>query len=287
MAAPDLDHVRTFATVYRAGSLSDAARLLGLSQSTVSEHVRALEASLGAPLFTRARSGMTPTPKGSEFAASVLAHVDALDDALSLAAARPTSALHVGGPAELLSTRVVPRLGDVVAAVGAPVHLRFGLLDDLVDALRARELDLVVGATRPRAAGIEAVPLIDEEFVLVAAPLFAGRAIEGIPAVAYAEELPIVRRYWRSVFGRRPTGLDVAAVVPDLRGVADAVVSGLGMSVLPDYLVADHLAAGRLVVLHEPEVAPLNTVYLVRRSGEPRPDLRLASLEVALRAAIG
>jgi DNA-binding transcriptional LysR family regulator len=61
----DLDQLRTFAAVAEAGSLSAAAPLLHLSQSTVSEQVRKLETRAGVPLFVRSKRGVEPTPAGS------------------------------------------------------------------------------------------------------------------------------------------------------------------------------------------------------------------------------
>ena len=87
-----------------------------------------------------------------------------------------------------------------------------------------------------------------------------------VPLVAYAEELPIVRRYWRTVFGTRPPG-PAAVVVADLRAVLAATVAGVGVTVLPRYLCADALTSGALVALHEPEVPPINTLFLATRAG--------------------
>jgi len=139
---------------------------------------------------------------------------------------------------------------------------------------------------QPHSPGIHAQPLYDEVFALVAAPRWAGTPLDEIPAVVYAEDLPIVRRYWRSVFGTRPTTLTVGAVIPDLRGIVDAVTSGAGMSVLPDYLIADGLRSGALISLDSPEVATLNTVYLATRSGELERDARLATLAAGIRELI-
>jgi DNA-binding transcriptional LysR family regulator len=84
--------------------------------------------------------------------------------------------------------------------------------------------------------------------------------------VAYAEDLPIIRRYWRTVFGVRPTG-SAAIVVPDLRGVLAGAVAGAGVTVLPRYLCARELASGALVPLLEPKAPPVNTLFLAARSG--------------------
>lgn len=289
MSAPSLDHLRTFVTVFRAGSQTKAAELLGISQPTVSAHVAALEQALGFAVFVRTPTGVEATAKGAELAREVAAHLDALEDSVLLSGLAPsadaTRALHIGGPAELLSELVLPRLDDLAEAVQVPLRFRFGLADELLDELASRGLDLVVSAVRPRGRGITALPAYDEEFVLVAAPRWAdpGRGLGDIPLVAYAEHLPIVRRYWRSVFDRRPEGLALAAVIPDLRGIRSAVVAGVGMSVLPRYLVDADLAGGALVQLDEPEVAPLNTVYLATRAREAERDANLGAAVAQLR----
>ncbi|WP_448062550.1 LysR family transcriptional regulator [Cellulomonas hominis] len=273
----DLEHFRTFLAVYRAGSLSEAARSLGISQPTASAHVQALEQHLGVRLFDRTSTGVVATGKAADLAREVAPHVDALDDLAYVPDLAGGARLDLGGPAELLTEVVLPRVPELTVATAGRLRVRFGLADDLLADLRTGALDLVVSAVRPRVQGITGRPLLDEEFVLVAAPAWrANRTspdlseqdLVAIPVVAYAENLPIVRRYWRTVFGRRPDDLRTTVVVPDLRGVRTAVVGGAGMSVLPRYLVTDELAAGALVLLHDPEVAPLNTVYLATRAGD-------------------
>ncbi|WP_350347592.1 LysR family transcriptional regulator [Agromyces sp. G08B096] len=289
MAAHDLDHLRTFVTVTRAGSLTAAAALLGISQPTVTAHIQALEASVGFSCLERTRAGVRPTPKGAALAREVAAHVDALEDAMFAATARDhdTTGVHLGGPAELVSTMVLRGLAELAEAAGGPVHVRFGLADDLLDHLSSGSLDVVVSAVRPNVRDLSAVPVYDEVFQLVAAPGWAGHPIDEVPVLAYDEALPIVRRYWRSVFDRRPDGLHVAAVIPDLRAIAAAAVDGIGMSVLPEYLVRDELATGRLVLLHTPEVPPLNTVYLATRGRDAERDPAIAATVGALRDLIG
>jgi DNA-binding transcriptional LysR family regulator len=58
---PDWDLYRSFAAVLREGSLSGAARSLGLTQPSVARHVDALEAAIGAKLFLRTQRGLSPT----------------------------------------------------------------------------------------------------------------------------------------------------------------------------------------------------------------------------------
>lgn len=288
MAGADLDHLRTFVTVFRTGSLTRAAQLLGVSQATVSAHVQALEGALEFGLFVRSPSGVSPTAKGIELAREVATHVDALEDAAVLAsrAAAAPRAVHVGGAAEILSIMVIPHLQQMIDAVNAPIRLVFGLADDLLDGLLAGAVDVVVSAVPPRRRGIAAVPFYDEEFVLVAGPRWQGVETDKIPVVAYAEDLPIIRRYWRSIFEKAPTGLQLAAVIPDLRGIRDVLRSGVGMSVLPSYLVDADLTAGTLVALERPEVAPLNTLYLATRGREAESNASIGAVAAQLRRLI-
>ncbi|GAA2320791.1 LysR family transcriptional regulator [Nonomuraea roseoviolacea subsp. roseoviolacea] len=259
-----LDLLRTFLAVYRTGSITAAAQTLRLSQPAVTAQVKSLEAALERPLFDRMPRGVTPTAAADELARRVAASLDTLDAVVG--ARLPVErAVHLGGPAEFLSEQVVPMLAPLVSD-GLRVRLTFGLSDDLLADLAAGRLDLVVSTIRPRHRGIQAEPVYDEEFVLVAAPAVAGRWPGELPLIAYAEDLPIVRRYWRTVFGRRPSA-DARLVIPDLRGVLNAVLAGMGCSVLPAYLCRAHLASGALVALTEPEVPPINTGYLAVRSG--------------------
>ncbi|MEV8378514.1 LysR family transcriptional regulator [Kribbella sp. NPDC056861] len=282
-----LDLLRSFLAIHRAGSITAGAEQLGLSQPTVTAHLQALEAAIGRPLFERQARGVLATAAGDELARRVGDPIDTLQglvvDELEIA-----GTVHLGGPADFISHQVLPALAGRVAD-GLQLRTRFGLPDELIDGLVARSLDVVISSVRPRRAGVRVTPLYDETFALVAAPSwYSGTPVttpdqlRHIPLVAYAEEAPILRRYWRSVFGTRLTR-SVAVVVPDLRGVLSAVLAGAGASVLPLYLCQDDLDAGRLQLLADPELPPLNTGYVAIRSDagprSPASQLRTILLE--------
>jgi DNA-binding transcriptional LysR family regulator len=267
-----LDLLRSFLAVHRAGSITAGAQTLGLSQPTVTAQLKALEAVLDRPLFVRQARGVRSTAAGDELARRIAEPIDALHGLVVDELDEPVAAtVHLGGPSDFLSDQVLPALADRLAA-GLQVRTRFGLPEELLDGLVSRNLDVVVSSIRPRRAGVRITPLYDEMFVLVAAPRWSlGKApaspevLRKIPLVAYAEEAPIIRRYWRSVFGVRLTRT-ADLVVPDLRGVLAAVRAGAGASVLPTYLCDKALAAGELELLAEPELPPLNTLYVATRS---------------------
>lgn len=269
----DLDLLATFLEIYRGGSLTAAATRRGLTQPAVSGQLAKLEKELGEPLFIRGSRGVTATPRADELARRVGPHVDHLRTALDPAPAFEGT-VRIGGAAEFLTARGLPALTPLVQR-GIRFEVRLGLADDLLNALKAGQLDLVLSSVRP-GSGFTATPLTDEEFLLVGPPLLArtvdrellaadpARALEHLPLVAYSQELPIIRRYWRSEFGKRPKNV-TAVVVPDLRAVLAAVIAGAGVSALPRYLAEPALTAGSVELLHQPEIPPLNTLYLVTR----------------------
>ncbi|MFG2459845.1 LysR family transcriptional regulator [Streptomyces sp. NPDC048523] len=274
---PDLNLLRTFLTVYRTGSFTAAARLLGLSQPTVTTQIRTLERQWGRELFERRARGVTPAPYADELAARIVHPLDSLAAVAGPAGDAedaPAEPVHLAGPAELLSRSVLPGVAPLVDK-GVRLRITPGLTEPLLDDLRTGRHDLVIATYRPRGRALTALPLNDEEFVLVASPARVQRlgapehlatALHGVPLVAYAEDLPIVRRYWRHVFGRRLVQ-QPAVTMPDLNAVKAAVVGGAGFTVLPRYLCAEELASGVLVLLHDPDDPPINTAYLVQRPG--------------------
>ncbi|MFF3561627.1 LysR family transcriptional regulator [Streptomyces sp. NPDC002574] len=276
----DLGLLRTFLAVHRAGSLTTAARMLGISQPTVTAQVRTLEQQLGRQLFERLPRGVTATGVADELAGQIAGPLDALAEVTQRSRAgleAPPEPVHLGGPAEMVAARVLPALAPLVAR-GLLLRVTTGLADDLLDGLHAGRFDLVLSAVRPRGRTLAAVPLMDEEFVLVAAPDWAERIgplgcedpgpLRDVPVVAYAEDLPILRRYWRHVFRTRLSARP-AVVVADLRAVVSAVVAGAGISVVPRYLCGAELASGALVALLAPDDPPINTGYLAERAGAP------------------
>jgi len=279
-----LDLLRTFHAVHRTGTLTVAARQLGLAQPTVTTQLQTLETVIGQRLFVRHARGVVPTSAGDDLARRLDGPLDALAGVasdLAQSTALRGRTLHLGGPAELITDRVLPALVDTLAA-GVAVRTRLGLAEELLSSLVAGDLDLVVSTVRPRSPGLRSEALCDEEFLLLAAPaMYAqvdrellaehpAKALQALPLLAYAEDLPIVRRWWRHVLGVPPTGR-AALVVPDLRGLRAAAVVGAGITVLPRYLCASDLAAGRLVQVLETDDPPINTLYLARAANRNDP----------------
>jgi DNA-binding transcriptional LysR family regulator len=278
----DLALLRTFLTVHRAGSFTRAAALLGLSQPAVTSQIRTLERQLGRPLFLRQARGVTPTTIGDELAHKAAPHLDALVEIAETGLDEDSSlrTLHLAGPPEFTAERALPALTKLTGEGGQGFALRasFGNAEETLEGLAAGHHDLAITTARPRGTLLTATPLCDEEHVLVAAPRWAARigagklrrkgspALENFPVVEVHESLPLVARYWASVFDSHPAASGTV-VVPDLRAVLACAATGAGLAVLPRYLCAQALERGDVVALLDPAVPPLRTYFLVVRTG--------------------
>jgi DNA-binding transcriptional LysR family regulator len=147
---PDWAHYRTLLSVLDEGSLSGAARQLGLTQPTVARHVDALEAALGADLFVRSQRGLEPTDLARALGA----------DARTMAATAAAMLRTASGTRGTVSGTVRISASDVVGVEHLPPILtklrreHGGLvieltLTDRVDDLLAREADIAVRMTEP------------------------------------------------------------------------------------------------------------------------------------------
>ncbi|MXN80229.1 LysR family transcriptional regulator, partial [Burkholderia sp. 4701] len=136
--------------VLREGSLSGAARALGLTQPTVGRHVAALEAALRVPLFTRSSSGLMPT----DVALALRAHAEAMEStADALARAATSFGEDVRGvvrisASDVVGVEVLPPIVARLRQRHPALTVELALTNRVQDLLR-READIAVRMTRP------------------------------------------------------------------------------------------------------------------------------------------
>jgi DNA-binding transcriptional LysR family regulator len=147
---PSWDLFRTFLEVVRDGSLSGAARRLGLTQPTVGRHVDALEAALNLPLFTRSPQGLIPTAAALDLvphAESMAAASAALRRAASGEAATDRGTVRITA-SEIMGCEVLPPMLASFRRKHPHVELELTLSNRNEDLLR-RDADIAVRMNRP------------------------------------------------------------------------------------------------------------------------------------------
>ncbi len=149
-SAPPWDLYRSFLAVLQEGSLSGAARSLGLRQPTLGRHIDALEAALGIVLFTRSQEGVSATEAARELR-PYAENMAALADALMRTASAPADAVHGSvrvTMSEVVGAEVLPPIitGLREAHPGLSIEL---VLSNRAEDLLRREADLAIRMFRP------------------------------------------------------------------------------------------------------------------------------------------
>jgi DNA-binding transcriptional LysR family regulator len=291
----NLEWYRSFVAVYRVGTVSGAAQVIHLTQPAVSQHLAALESALGHPLFQRTPRRMLPTEEGKRLYTQVAAVIEQLESiTLKTLPKNSPQIIRLGSPQEFFAERV---LNQLPKAEHTLYRVQFGLTQDLIEQLLEGKLDAVIATQQIARSDIEYQLIFEENFWLVAPPEtvvpIASEVLQADlmpleqwlrtqPLIAYSEELPIIRRFWRTIFGRR---MDVLPklVLPDLRIIRQAIHNGFGFSVLPDYLCAEMVAKNQLTLILNPSNPVKNQLWLAYRKSErqsQRVKLLLALLDL-------
>lgn len=273
----EIEDIQAFVAVADAGGLSSAAQRLGVSKSIVSRRLARLEKSLGAQLLTRNTRGAALTEAGATFrehAARIAAEADAARDALShdgtvrgrLRVALPLSfgATHFAPVLAMLAARYPElevqasfsdRFVDMVAE-GFDAAIRLGTLDDSSNlvARRIAPFGGLLVASREYVAK-HGAPRTPDELLQHAT---VNRINDDWPLMHEGKALTIHPR------NTRFTADNGAALVP-------AVLAGLGIALLPNFLVQEHLKSGGLVPVMPDYPMPEAGVYVVRPAGGSAP----------------
>lgn len=147
---PSWDLYRTFLAVLREGSLSAAARHLGLAQPTVGRHVDALEQAVGQQLFTRSLHGLMPTPAALElgpYAETLQATASALLRAASASVAEVAGTVRVTA-SEVIGVEVLPPILAALQETHPGLTIEIVLSNAVEDLLR-RDADIAVRMVAP------------------------------------------------------------------------------------------------------------------------------------------
>ncbi len=245
-----LDWYRNFIAVYRAGSVSSAARERNVSQPAVSQQLAALEEVIGVPLFDRTAKGMVPTPRGRSLYVELFDSMDRLEKVSR--ALQPSGetgrAVRFGTTPEYFHSFAMRRLKNLELNLS----ITFGDDASLLEQVEVGALDLAITVTKPAGRTVQFRPLGEQRFVLIgpmSSPLpertlslkEMANWLNDRKWVSYSEERPVTRRFWQHVLGSRFEA-ETVLVVPDLRAVITAVQMGIGMSIVPEFACRDAIA---------------------------------------------
>jgi len=250
---PPLPWLAAFEAVARLGSVTAAAVELDLTQGAVSRQIQKLEARVGQSLFHRDHKRMALTPPGRAYASDIRQALSLIGNAtLSLQSNPQGGLLNLAILPAFGTFWLAPRLPDFMAAhPGVTVNLttRTAPFDMGSEGIHAA---IHFGHRNWPGAGF--LKLMEEESLAVIAPtLLAGRDAEtaediaALPRLQLASRKGAWRRWFMSRGHKEPD--QVMARFDQFATMIEAAKQGLGAALVPRFLIAEDLAAGRLVAL--------------------------------------
>ena len=257
MRLPDLEAWAIFASVVEHRSFSAAADTIGLSKATVSKAITRLEAHLGQSLFHRTSRRLALTEAGkplAEHAARILAEARLAEESANDAASAPTGRVRLAAPMSFGIKNVAPLLAEFLAAhPGIEVDLH--LSDARVDIV-AEGFDIALRIAELPDSSLRARRLCTIQTHLVAAP----RYLEANGTPTHPAQLGEHKLFgYSNVVGpwrfQGPAGAEVSVRVHGPltansgEAIIPALVAGLGIARLPDFIIDAYLATGALTTI--------------------------------------
>ena len=287
----EFDQLRTLLAVLEHGGFTRAAEALGLSQSTVSFHIKSLEKSLGTRLLDRGRDGVRATVHGTTLARYAGRMLDLRQQAASSLGALDTGVvgrIDVAAstiPGEYLLPEVLAQLRRTHPGVSVSVHV--GDTSRAVGSLREGVVDLAITGSPSGERKIEETA-IDQDTIVLVGSQPPPEGFEGLHCT------PLVLR--REGSGTRAAVADVLARALDggesgptievgsTEAAKRCTLAGLGLAFVSQRAVARELAAGVLFVYPLAGLPATRTFYLATVRGVTLSPAAAALRELLVRA---
>jgi len=244
----DWNDVRYFVATYRAGSLTGAARMLGVSPQTVGRRIDALEAAVGSTLFVRHAGGYTPTPD----AEAVITEAQRVEEAVAgFRACAGRSAETISGVVRLAAPETIT------------AHLLLPALRAILSQYRELELEIITGIAPVGIARGEADlalrlvrpdhgALTVRKVGTMSHGLYAGAGpvpdLASARLVGWTEDHDLPASRWL----HRLTGRSADIRFNHLEAHRAAIVAGLGIGVLPCFLSSGLSRLPSTLLMEEP-----------------------------------
>lgn len=275
MATPDFNDLAAFAAVARERSFTRAAARLGVSQSALSQTIRALEARLGLRLLTRTTRSVTPTEAGERLLQTIAPRFEEIEAEIASLGElrdRPAGKLRLSASERPAVTIIAPALARLLPAypdIHVEVVIDYGLRD-----IVAERFD----------AGVRLGEQVARDMIAVPVGPALRMAVVGTPV--YFEQFPKPRKpqdlvnhrcinlrlpaddrllAWEFEKGKREMKVQVQGpLVFNNRAMRlHAALAGLGLTYMPlDDEISTHIAAGRLVRVLEDWCPPFPGYHL-------------------------
>lgn len=281
----NLNRLAIFVALVRAGSFTAAAEQLGITKAMVSQHLLRLERELGVTLIVRSTRRMALTEAGAVFHTDCVQLLEQAQTAIERMGDRrntPTGTLRLTTSTDYGIAVIAPALADFRRLhPSLQVDL---VINDQISDLIAERFDLAIRIGWLRDSSLRAARLGSFRQLVMASPAYL--AEHGMPRrpedlathpwiAMSALTAPLRWTFTRGTRTRRIVRMTQAMQANNAAAIRALVLSGAGISVLPDYLVQDDdIQAGRLQVLLAQYRLPEGGIHAVYPDPQPPAKVR-------------
>ena len=276
MSTFDPDALECLAAIVEEGGFERAAQRLSITQSAVSQRLRALEAQVGTVLIVRSRP-LKATQAGQLLLKHTkmmrLLRADLERDLKELApsslgGSREEERISIAINADSIATWALGALSKL-ASEGLPLEIITDDQDFTQEWLRSGQVLGCVTTLKLALRGCKVVPLGAMNYIAVAEPRYAEKHypdgmtaynFRATPFVAFNRKDDMQGEFVNHVFGLKRVALN-QLFVPSSEGQVRAALAGWGASVVPELLAREHIAAGRLVNIASNKVLPIQLYW--------------------------
>jgi DNA-binding transcriptional LysR family regulator len=288
--------MEVFVATVDAGSISAASEAFNISPVMAGKHIKFLETRLGSRLLTRTTRRQSLTEIGRQYyerCRSILGEIKAAESGAEAMRAAPRGTLKVTAPVSFGTQCLAPAVTDYLA-LHAEVNLDLNLNDRVVDIVdEGYDAAIRIGILDD--SGLVARPLAPYRMMICAAPAYLKRVgLPRIPAdLAHHQCLDFL--HWKGLVWQLEDTRGVQGELPASRfrsnngqALRMAALRGFGIIMQSGILLADDVAAGRLVPILESYLPPPRPVHLVYpRDRQPTPKLSTFVEFVVARFGVG
>jgi DNA-binding transcriptional LysR family regulator len=295
VARRNLNDLLAFVTIAREGSFTRAAATLGVTQSALSQTIRAMEESLQIRLLSRTTRSVSPTPAGERLLQAIGHRLDEIDaelDALTELREKPAGTVRITCGDYMLHSILLPKLAPMLQEypeIKLEFDVNYGFRDIVADRFDA---------------GVRLGSTIDKDMIAVPIGPALRMAVVGSPA--YFANRPIPKKpqdlmHHNCINQRMPTSgglyvwdferrgqklnvrVDGQLIFNTTQPQVDAALGGLGLTLLPEDELMPHIVSGRLVRVLEdwcPRFDGYHLYYPSRRQPSPAFSMVLDALRI-------
>jgi DNA-binding transcriptional LysR family regulator len=290
-----IESLKTFCDVVETGSFSTAARLNKVTQSAVSQQVRALETRYAQKLLSRSARSAVPTPAGARLyrAGKEIIHAfAALESAMREESAQVAGDVGIATIYSVGLHELSPYLKAILRRYPqVNVHLAYRRSDLVLQDVLADQADIGIVAYPTARPGVRVLPFRTDELVLVCAqehPLAGRRLVrlvdlEGTRFIAFERSIPTGKAVEKLLKGAG-VKVQVTMEMDNVETIKRAVELGLGVSILPKASIQTEELSGTLVAKSLADGTFTRPIGLVLRKGRYLGKAAAAVLDVLTKA---